>query len=175
MNSKWSRPRPLLPFNQLYADKPLYIAELQRFIRAIPTPDGGVRLIAIDGIYGPETRQAVADFQTDYGLPSTGRADNRTWDMLFDEYERNTAARRPAALPILSHTLTTGSSGADVLTMQAMINQLADRFANITPVPYTGDYDEATAESTAQLQRILRLPADGDTDSRTWQAVFSLL
>lgn len=93
IDNYWSRPRPELGHNQLYKDEALYIAELQRFIRTIPSADNGIRLIAIDGIYGPETRQAVADIQRDFGLPITGIVDERTWALIFDEYERTVEQR----------------------------------------------------------------------------------
>jgi Putative peptidoglycan binding domain len=41
---------------------------------------------AVDGIYGPETVQAVEDLQTDAGLPVTGLVDQATRDALEDAF-----------------------------------------------------------------------------------------
>ena len=48
------------------------IKELQTFLRNIAANDSRIRAVGIDGIYGEETRQAVRDFQSAYGLPVTG-------------------------------------------------------------------------------------------------------
>ena len=172
--NEWSRPRPLLPDNLLHTDNRLYVEELQRFIRTIPDENDNLRLIAIDGIYGPETHQAVADFQRQYGLTETGRADNLTWNMLFDEYER-LLPFCPVNSSAHSRTLSLGDSGSDVLVLQSLINQLSDQYVNITPVPYTGDYDDATEAAVEELQRILRLPANGKTDCFVFSALYALL
>jgi peptidoglycan hydrolase-like protein with peptidoglycan-binding domain len=35
-----------------------------------------------DGVLGPETREAIAKFQKEHGLPRTGRIDGRLLDAL---------------------------------------------------------------------------------------------
>ncbi len=93
IKTRWSRPRQKLPDNLLHADEALYIAELQRYLRGIPLESGQPRAIGIDGIYGEETRAAVADFQRMVGLQPTGRVDRATWDVIFAEYELNRRRR----------------------------------------------------------------------------------
>lgn len=42
--------------------------------------------IAVDGIYGPETAEAVRVFQSVFGLPQTGVVDYRTWYKISEIY-----------------------------------------------------------------------------------------
>ena len=37
---------------------------------------------AVDGTFGPRTRQALMDFQADHGLPMTGEIDEATLNAL---------------------------------------------------------------------------------------------
>ena len=55
------------------------LARISRSYLAIPT-------ITPDGIYGPETREAVERFQSIFGLPVTGVIDFRTWYRISEIY-----------------------------------------------------------------------------------------
>lgn len=55
------------------------LSVLSQFYLTIP-------FVNIDGLYGPETRQAVIALQRDAGLPQTGSVDEATWDALVDRF-----------------------------------------------------------------------------------------
>lgn len=55
------------------------LSVLSQFYLTIP-------FIAIDGIYGRQTRQAVLALQQDAGLPQTGNVDEATWNVLTDRF-----------------------------------------------------------------------------------------
>lgn len=57
-----------------------YLSVLSQFISEIPAP-------AIDGRFGPATRQAVAAFQGWADIPATGLVGDLTWNRLYSEYE----------------------------------------------------------------------------------------
>lgn len=42
--------------------------------------------MAVDGIYGPLTAEAVRTFQSIFGLPATGVVDYRTWYKISQIY-----------------------------------------------------------------------------------------
>ena len=42
--------------------------------------------IAVDGIFGPATRNAVIAAQQRFGLPQTGIVDYDTWDEIYDQF-----------------------------------------------------------------------------------------
>ena len=64
------------------------IAALQRMLRELHHADARIPLLAVDGIYGGETTDAVREFQRIGGLEASGRADWRTWRRLAEEYAR---------------------------------------------------------------------------------------
>ena len=69
---------------------------LSDFIPSIPP-------VAIDGIFGPATRDAVIAAQLRFGLPQTGQVDDRTWDEIYDQFSgiETTALRNGEAFPPL--------------------------------------------------------------------------
>ena len=70
---------------------------LSDFISAIPS-------VAVDGIYGSNTKAAVQAAQRRFGLPETGIVDPTTWDLIYDQYAgiENTALRNGETFPGVS-------------------------------------------------------------------------
>lgn len=75
---------------------------LSDYISQIPT-------VNIDGIFGPETAEAVIAFQRWLGLPQTGAVDRTTWDELYDQFAgiENTSLRNIELFPQLSTAAAT--------------------------------------------------------------------
>ena len=67
---------------------------LSEFIPQIPP-------LQIDGIYGPDTTNAVLAAQRFFDLPQTGQVDDRTWDEIYDQFSgiENTALRNKTNFP----------------------------------------------------------------------------
>ena len=67
---------------------------LSSFIPSIPP-------VRVDGIYGPATRSAVLAAQRRFRLPETGRIDELTWDLIYDQYSgiENTTLRSGENFP----------------------------------------------------------------------------
>lgn len=57
--------------------------------------------IAVDGIYGSATRNAVISAQRYFGLPQTGETDAATWDEIYDQFSgiENTTLRSNVTFP----------------------------------------------------------------------------
>lgn len=62
------------------------VSALQYFILAIGERFCAVDFIDEDGWFGPQTEQAVKDFQEAFGLPVTGVVDEATWDVIVGFY-----------------------------------------------------------------------------------------
>ena len=70
------------------------LSVLAAYIQQIPP-------LAIDGIFGPRTRDAVLAAQRLFGLPETGVVDSETWDEIYDQYSgiENISFRNPEDFP----------------------------------------------------------------------------
>lgn len=164
-----------LPNNDLMTDRSLYIRELQTFLRKLAFYDPAIPLINPDGVFGPETTQAVAAFQRIFDLPVTGQVDKRTWDTLNEEYNRILALERyPTPLflfPAVDAVLRKGDTGDAVLALQIILNALARRYYNLITFPLTGVMDDLTTDAVRKLQEYLRLPVNGEVDRDTWDKI----
>lgn len=70
------------------------LAVISQFVDEVPT-------LAVDGIFGPATRQAVLGFQRFAGLPQTGVVGAQTWDAIYDQFAgiENTVLSRGEVFP----------------------------------------------------------------------------
>lgn len=67
-------------------DRNVGVQLLQYLLSVISEFYNGVPAVAADGIFGPNTRQAVVEFQRLAGLPQTGAVDRATWEALYRVY-----------------------------------------------------------------------------------------
>lgn len=72
------------------------LSVLSAYIKNIPS-------VAVDGIFGPATRDAVVAAQRWFGLPETGQVDDRTWDEIYDQFAgiENTSLRDGEVFPAI--------------------------------------------------------------------------
>ena len=75
------------------------LSVLSEFIPQVPE-------VAIDGVFGPATRNAVIAAQGFLGLPQTGVVDEVTWDEIYDQFAgiENTALRSDVTFPGIEGT-----------------------------------------------------------------------
>ncbi len=62
------------------------VQQMQEQLDAVATVYSAIPRVSPDGIFGPATEQAVASFQSIFGLPPTGVVDFRTWYKLSHIY-----------------------------------------------------------------------------------------
>lgn len=65
-----------------------YVFRLQEYLRRISEINPNISNISLDGIFGCETKNAVIEFQKEFGIDPTGIVDEITWDKLYEEYIR---------------------------------------------------------------------------------------
>ena len=63
------------------------IRSLQTMLRVLAEHDDRFQTVVPDGVYSPQTRNAVAQFQRIHGLPITGVTDQTTWEEIVRRYE----------------------------------------------------------------------------------------
>ena len=161
----------VLPPNNIMTDQALYIREIQNRLRELSFKDDRIPEISVDGIYGPQTTTAVRAFQEITGLEPTGQVDRRTWDALYDAYQKATGTERPLAgivtFPSPDYVIRRGDSGDIVYAVQFMLNGVSKAFHNLEPVELTGVYDEPTAKAVTVIQQMANLPQTGEVDKST--------
>ncbi len=74
---------------------------LQYMLSVISSYISSIPSLAVDGVYGSQTRSAVLAFQRRYGLPETGTVGQTTWDTIYDQFSgiQNTSLRSSQQFP----------------------------------------------------------------------------
>ncbi|MBQ8504452.1 MAG: peptidoglycan-binding protein [Clostridia bacterium] len=148
-----------------------FLTLLGRFVDFIP-------VIAVDGVYGPGTRNAVLAFQRYKGLPQTGEVDEQTWLSLYAAYagvidyitSRNPVASVPTE-PFPGVTLRRGDVGPSVRTARSYLSYIADYFYDLTPLSQSNLFDTRMQNTVREFQRIFNLNPTGMIDERTWNTI----
>lgn len=154
-----------------YAGKP--IRSLQTMLRVIACADGEEESIIPDGIYGPQTLQAVSLFQRRHGIPVTGVTDQTTWDAIVSVYEPALVQQGPAQPLAVSleagQVLCKNQQHPHLFLVQAMLMTLSQLYQSVSQPSVNGTLDEITADSLASFQYLAGLPATGELDRQTWK------
>lgn len=126
------------------------IAELQGYLYTISYHNEKIPHIVIDGIYGPETAQAVKIFQHFYNLPPTGETDDRTWEKIVSVYK---SYLNPRPLDVFSHelVLTKNSSKEVIYILQVILNSLFRKYVNVPEMKIDGVYSPQMENSIGRF------------------------
>lgn len=148
-----------------------HIRELQKFLHTISIFDAAVPRIIPDGIYGPETADAVRIFQGKNGLEPNGEVSRATWEAAAALYRQLTGS--PLPLVVFPGTpgfrLVPGDTGMTVSLIQVLLEELSRQFQNFPSVPVTGTYDASTSDAIRELRHTARLPEGDYVDLGAWQ------
>lgn len=78
----------------------------------------------------------------------------------------------PSSWP--GYTLTVGSTGPKVTTIQEQLARIRETYSNIPALAVDGIYGEQTAASVSKFQEIFDLPVTGEVDYKTWYKISQL-
>lgn len=149
------------------------VRSLQTMLRVLAEHDDRYQSVVPDGVYSPQTMQAVAQFQRVHGLPVTGVTDQQTWEEVVRRYEPALIfvdeAQPVEVILNPNEVLILGDSSPYLFVAQAMLIVLAQVYASVSSPPSTGILDEATADSLASFQAVAGLPVTGNLDKHTWK------
>ena len=149
------------------------IRSLQTMLRTIAEDRPGYIRIVPDGIYGPETMSAVANFQRKHGLPATGITNQETWEAVVEEYDLALISRTNAyPLDILlnpGQILRKGERHPHLYLVQGMLIVLSEIYESIGRPGMTGILDGSTADALSSFQMLNGLPMTGQLDKKTWK------
>ena len=173
---------------QQYPNEKQAIENLQRYLRRLSLEDPDIPEIAIDGIFGSETKDALIAFQSKYGIEPTGRADLYTWGMLYDIFKEGELRTSPpsmiAPFPRFPNDYSIGKGepiGSDgallVYVIQIILIELSSLYDEILelgidyPAYPTGNFDDQTENAIKAFQKINGIEADGRVNKITWNAL----
>ena len=100
--NSWAVTDPIEP-----GDRGIKVEHLQYMLSVLSAYISEIPPIAVDGIYGNATRNAVIAAQRRFGLPQTGIVDPKTWDEIYDQFSgiETVSWRDPQDFPYTSAIL----------------------------------------------------------------------
>lgn len=154
------------------------VSSLQYMLRQLSFTYKFLPELAVDGVFGERTLEAVMRFQKAAGLPVTGTVDQATWNAIRDAWQAQQSktgySRATRIFPSEGIQVHEGETKEYFIVPQTMFNILAGHFEGITPCDADGCNGPATADNIRWLQRAAGLPETGCLDTETWDALSHL-
>lgn len=148
------------------------IRSLQTMLRTIAHADETLLKIVPDGIYGPNTVQAVREFQRQNALPSpvkrTTRRGTNSSRSIPSKARPSCPPRRSRSAGRRTARLPPGSRNSHLFLIQSMLQALARFYVNAPVLTVTGVHDAPSVAAVKWLQRLAALPQTGEIDQTTW-------
>lgn len=149
-----------------------YLSYLSRFYNTIPE-------VAIDGVFGDTTLQAVIAAQQTFGIPADGIVGRQTWNTIYRAYIGAISGipltfTEGIIVPFPGTILRIGSDNDAVRLLQEYLNRIAASIPEIPSVTPTGYFGNQTQQAVLAFQRYAGLPENGYVEFTTWNAITSL-
>lgn len=151
------------------------IRSLQTMLHVLAGVDSDYITVIPDGIYGPDTMQAVSVFQRKHALPVTGITDQITWESIVAAY-LPALVELDAAPPIQvvwnpQEVVAPGGWHPNLLLAQGMLAVFSDLYHSVGKPSHSGVLDESTADALSSFQMLCGLPMTGQLDRMTWLCI----
>lgn len=135
----------------------------------------------IDGFFGPETTDAVTEFQRVFGLQPDGIIGKSTWykiQYIYNAvkrlYEVNSEGLTYSELPSkYPGSLELGASGTGVLILQYYLEYISLFVPTVQTVVPDGSFGEQTRDSVISFQKTYGLAQTGIVDRAVWNSIQS--
>ena len=159
-----------------------YVVVLQTMLNRISRNYPAIpKINPVDGIFGPQTEQAVREFQRIFNLNVDGVVGRATWyklvflyvgvtrlSELTSEGQTFTQIQAPAS----GVTLREGSRSPAVSALQFFISVLGQVLYNFPTLNIDGIFVPKTRQAVMDAQRYLGLEPTGIVDNQTWMALY---
>jgi peptidoglycan hydrolase-like protein with peptidoglycan-binding domain len=152
---------------------------IQYFLNVLSAYYDSIPAVDIDGIFGPETRSAIIEFQKTMKIPLTGTIDEETWNTMYNSVLGILRALPPAAiqLPALVFPNVIFSEGAErpgVFIIQEVLAYISTIVPEIPYVQPDGRYGPETTAAVTVFQKIYGLKPTGIVNEETWNKLISV-
>ena len=149
-----------------------YLAYLSAFYDSIPS-------VAVDGIFGQSTLDAVRAAQREFGLAPDGVAGEDTWRAIYNAYIGivSTVPQRYVegnTVPFPGVFLRIGVEDDAVRLLQEYLNFISRYIPEIPPVNPTGYFGARTEESVKAFQRFYGVNPSGIVGPVVWGGITDL-
>ncbi len=164
------------PMELSRGDEGVFVRQFQYYLNVLGENLAVIPPVAIDGVFGAATENAVRAFQAAYGLPDTGVVDEATWVDLYNAYRGilNSSAQYVNGVPVAlfpGYLLLFGMQGDEVRLLQEYLSTLSEVYTEIPPVETNGIFGSATRSAVQAAQSLFGLPVTGIVDAFTWDAI----
>ena len=153
---------------------------LQYYLSYIANYVPTVLSVAIDGSFGPATKNSVLSFQRTYGLPQTGVVNRSVWNKIQEIYYSQVQNipyifSAGEVVPYPGRILRIGLEGNDVRVLQEYLSFIADKTSGIPDITPDGIYGPATeAAVRAFIQKYGIADTSGRVNATVWDAIASV-
>lgn len=152
------------------------VKTIQYYLNILAYFNPNLSALPLDGIYGPETTNAVRIFQQYYGLPVTGVMNTATWNVLNRIYSETVEFLPQGysgdfAKLYPGYLLTEGMSGENVRDLQTYLALIGQNYDAIPAIPVTGYFGTQTREAVTAFQNAFGLTPNGAVGAVTWNTI----
>jgi len=153
------------------------VREMQQQLNRIAVNYPRIPLVAVDGIFGNATRNAVTEFQRIFNLTPDGIVGKATWYAISRIYvavkrlaELTSEGERPSysSQEYPGEVLRVGSQGSEVLEVQLYLSTIALYNNEVRSVEIDGVYGGVTRDAVYSFQLAYGLTPDGRVGPVTW-------
>ncbi len=147
-----------------------YLSYISLFVQTVTGPN-------VDGIFGPETKNAVISFQKTYGLEPDGIVDREVWNSIENIYYSLIASvdikyKDGLTIPFPGRVLRIGIEGDDVRVLQEYLNFISRSYPSIGTLIVDGSYGQKTANAVREFKRLFNVPGNPERVSpETWKRI----
>ena len=168
---------------QLYPGTPLRlysrgseVQEIQFYLYRISRFNPLINELRIDGVYGPNTENAVSSFEKAYGLPVTGVVTETVWKKIVDVYNgTEDNIEEPDFVyeirPFPGTDITYGAAGDDVTYIQNLLSRISAVLPIIPDPAVDGSFGNGTGDSVNEFAAVFGLAQNGVVDAAKWNAI----
>jgi len=157
------------------------VLQLQFLINYIAQFYPNIPSVSQDSVFGSNTASAVRSFQRQFGLTADGVVGPATWNKLYQVYRTLQSGDGPTGdtsgsgiIPWPGVYLRQGSTGGNVSTLQRLLNNARNNYAQLPLLSVDGVFGVNTNNAVRLFQRAVGLTVDGIVGPATWNALARL-